>query len=237
MRNKKNSFKSAFTLIELLVVMSIIVVLAGIILPKIGSAKNKAVMVSCQSNMKGIVKSMQLYSQDYPAFSCPGRVVAATGAPVDGTEEIFGAMYYQADGNKVGGLTAMDIYVCPALKETHNTPVPAGWNTPIDITNGSIDYVIITSDGIKLPNFLSDPDSNAIMTEKTANHGVEARNVAFLGGNIKLMTNTEIEAFHNIDTDPTTGGVPLTNPITHVATAFISDHATHQQDWNSGIID
>jgi len=238
MRNKKNGFKSAFTLIELLVVMSIIVVLAGIIIPKIAGAKNKAVTVSCQSNMKGIVKAMQLYSQDYPAYGCAGATSPSNLAPIGGTDDIFGALYYQADGNKVGGITTMDIYICPALTETHIAPVPVGWNEALDITNGTIDYVMITSDGTNLPNFLTDPDSNAIITEKTGNHG-GSRNVAFLGGNVKLMDDTEIVAFCNIDTSASGNGAPFVaaNNITvNGGAPFISDNSTPAQAWNVGDI-
>ena len=56
MREKK------FTLIELLVVIAIIAVLAGMLLPALGSVKKTSQAASCGSNLKGIGTFIQLYA-------------------------------------------------------------------------------------------------------------------------------------------------------------------------------
>ncbi len=61
----KASVKRAFTLIELLVVIAIIAILAAILFPVFAQAREAARKASCQSNLKQIGTSWQMYTQDY----------------------------------------------------------------------------------------------------------------------------------------------------------------------------
>jgi prepilin-type N-terminal cleavage/methylation domain-containing protein/prepilin-type processing-associated H-X9-DG protein len=56
---------SAFTLIELLVVIAIIAILAAILFPVFGRARENARRSSCQSNVKQIMLGVIQYTQDY----------------------------------------------------------------------------------------------------------------------------------------------------------------------------
>lgn len=57
-------YKSAFTLIELLVVIAIIAILAAILFPVFGRARENARRSSCQSNLKQFGLAVMQYSQD-----------------------------------------------------------------------------------------------------------------------------------------------------------------------------
>ncbi len=115
MKNKRTNLKAQdFTLIELLVVIAIIAILASLLLPTLGKARDKAKLISCTSNLKQISTAIYSYAGDSNGF-LPSGPTGYTATPPNSRYTFLSAGFYTNLGLLVDGHYSNEkVLYCPA---------------------------------------------------------------------------------------------------------------------------
>jgi prepilin-type N-terminal cleavage/methylation domain-containing protein len=127
--SKMQRDERGFTLIELMIVILVILVLAAILLPQFGLARERARKAVCVSNQRNLETAVAMWQTDNPSTNLTQGEMSATSVPLAGTlsgnpQYSLAGMYKEPDDTG-GTQTSGADYFLSAGGVTANTTAPS----------------------------------------------------------------------------------------------------------------
>jgi prepilin-type N-terminal cleavage/methylation domain-containing protein/prepilin-type processing-associated H-X9-DG protein len=226
----KRNRSGAFTLIELLVVIAIIAILAAMLLPALAKAKERAMRISCENNLKQIGIGVFLYASDNNDSMPPCRINIVDGQSVWYPYEVGrvatpGGTTWNQGPHNLGSLWAIKaipdgkVFYCPSAARltansfqyqiyAANAPWPFGESASDGFYNG----------GITRAGYSYVPQAQAQGTDARGNPlpyaAITLASVSEPGGNVgyNLLKMSRINAAKSMCTDLVYSSAPEAQP-------------------------
>ncbi len=196
------SIRKAFTLIELLVVIAIIAILAAILFPVFGRARENARRSSCQSNEKQILLGFKQYTQDYDELFPPQNALNLPQTTPASTGWISSLQPY---------LKSLQIFQCPSETNSSVGKTDYYYNdlqvaSQNETKFGNSSNTVIAFEGSEVEGSIAEASAPAAAgvapAQGSNNRHLEGSNYAFVDGHVKWLQSTKAPL---TTSDPTTG--------------------------------